>query len=50
MSLGVYLVSLISVVTLKVFSKAMNLLYLSFRCLFWLYFCIGVLMWVLNDH
>lgn len=50
MSLGVYLVSLMSVDTLKVFSKTMNLLYLSFRYLFWLYSCIGALTLVLNDH
>lgn len=39
-SLGVYLVSVMSVDTLKVFSKLMNLLYLSFRYLFWLYSCV----------
>ena len=50
MSLGVYLVSLMLVDMLKVFSKAMNLLYLSFRYLFWLYSCIGVLALVLNDQ
>lgn len=50
MSPGVSLVSLMSVVMLKVFIEVKNLLYLSFRYLVWLYSCIGLLILVFNTH